>query len=1437
MPGEPMQKLRSPVALVFELLLPVVLIVLFGLATMAGSPFQTTAVESYRFSDPAYEGCPAGMYGASLQPGFPTTSGTLASRLGPDAAAFLDSLSDADVSLGDMLCSGVLSAPTLQRSNPLSALAVLLAFPFVQPYEDMIHAKAPIFVVRDESGNVVPHLDHPFAEFMNQVSEAVFGTEPVLTDAVLGPVPRPTAASYIHFDAKESYSFHLHFNDFGSDDSPMDVEVFGPFGSTQLSGSDQVRSGFFIPFYSFTYFPNNLDPFGQSENPVSQQAVHRLLLAYARWLEAGKVLTPGQAMHGKEAWVFILRNQLMNKRLTADRFIEPLLLKKKMNQIETICNIVVQANRSDFSEAKDTSLRLRVNQYFKLFRTDPVVQLWKKITDSADPDVTCGLDTNWRAFTLLINDASTFNDIPADSSLGPDAAGVLTFRSASQTKQYAEDLFLSRLVTPWDRATISKFLPTIIPNAEGFTEHAFPNREGYYSLFGEFFSTNPSGNFFFLAGLCVVVDRIARTVMLDKELKIFSFLSVFGASRAQYFASVYTFFGIYYIFLCLAMTGATFYPYQSPNFFVVCFGLWLSVLQLTSWTIFVCSFFRQPSLAAYTSIFTILFGGSIQLFVDQLNSRSIDIFICILPQNAILRANSLYLAFQMWTVGSPHGISIYDIAKEFEGVAIIYVWCMSVVGAVVWFLLGTYVALVFPKDDTTRRPWHFPVTMWFSSLKEGELDASPTETVTPSYFQQDTSTNEVFATLQNVRKSFPGKGGAKEVVRGVSFTLKQNEIFVLLGHNGAGKTTTIRMIIGELGLSAGEIGIGGHSMVTDRSRARGSLGYCPQHGVLFPFMTVKEHFNMIGLLKGVEKQARRQQIDEALDTLGLTSKVDSRTSALSGGQQRRVSVGMALMGDSRVILLDEPTTGMDPHTRRGFWRAVERVRDSGRAVLLTTHFMDEADQLADNVGIMHSGLIRCQGSPVFLKRLLHVAYNISVTLTESSPSTLARTTRGLQTASSEIRLTRQNAKEATFSLKTAGDLAAVIGALEDGAVEGVSSFSLSGPSLEAVFLRVAACPDDLNVGADATPRRIGPEEDVFTKYAEIAKQTPHSQRMLQMFTGLYWRRYKLYSRSLSSVVMQVLLPCLLVVVVGAAMKVIDLGLSPQLVSGGHLNLGSSYPLKPMVTIPVSSDFPCLTNPPPGYTFIDSGVTSKAHMDDYLLSEFKFQRGEIMPAFAFTKDGLWYNENQYGRAFAHAMSSWDMCHLNIQKDIRIAQTMRTTLLFERIIDTIMDTNASVYTVIAVSIAPAYWSYLLGSERVNGQRRMLAMAGANPSIFWLAEFMVDYTSYLLSVVFVLFTVWIFGMALLRNGACFAATAVSILVFPCAMGPVSFICSLLFNKPLAGFFVVYMCCFIFAMLPSFFSIFLIERDWNILKYFFYLIPPSCLSIVLSTVSQFGV
>ncbi|KAH0477318.1 MAG: hypothetical protein KVP17_001514 [Porospora cf. gigantea B] len=1422
-----MQKLRSPVAMIFELLLPVVLIVLFGLATMSGSPFQTAVVESYRFSDPAYDGCPAGMYGASLQPDFPSTSGSVASRVGPYAEKLM---SDANLTMGELLCSGVLSSPTLQRSNPLSALAVLLAFPFVPPYHGVIDVNTPLFVIKDKSGKVIPHLDHPFAQFMNQVSEAVFGTDPVLSDEVYGPVPRPTAASYIHFDAKASYSFHLYFNDFGSGDAPMDVEVFGPFGSTQLSGSDQIRSGFFIPFYSFTSFPNNLDPFGQSENPVSHQAVHRLLLAYARWLEAGKVLSPGQAMHKKEAWVFILRNRQMSKRLNQDRFIEGLMLGEKMKQLETICIIVVQANRSHFSEAKDTSLRLGVNQYFKLFRTDPVVDMWTEITDHTETETACGRNHRWQNLVNLMFDSSNFKDIPADSALGPAAVGGLTFSGAGVAKQYAEDQLLLRLVTLWDRATISKFLPSIIPEVQGFTEHAFPNREGYYSLFGEFFSSNPSGNFFFLAGLCVVVDRIARTVMLDKELKIFSFLSVFGASRAQYFASVYAFFGIYYVFLCLAMTGATFYPYQSPDFFVVCFGLWLAVLQLTSWTIFVCSFFRQPSLAAYTSIFTILFGGSIQLFVDQVNSRSLDIFICILPQNAILRANSLYLAFQMWTVGSPHGISIRDVANEFEGVALIYVWCMSVVGAVVWFLLGSYVALVFPKDDTTRRPWHFPVTMWFSPPAEGEVDSSPTETVTPAYFQPDTSMNEVFARLQNVRKSFPRKGGAKEVVRGVSLTLKQNEIFVLLGHNGAGKTTTIRMIIGELGLSAGEISIDGHSMVTDRSRARGSLGYCPQHGVLFPFMTVKEHFNMIGLLKGVDKRTRRQQIDEALDTLGLTSKVDSRTSALSGGQQRRVSVGMALMGNSRVILLDEPTTGMDPHTRRGFWKAVERVRDSGRAVLLTTHFMDEADQLADKVGIMHSGLIRCEGSPVFLKRLLHVAYNISVTLTDSSSSTLTRATRGLEAASSEIRRTRQNAKEATFSLKTSDDLSAVIGALEDGSVEGVSSFSLSGPSLEAVFLRVAAHPDDLNADADPTPRPNTLEEDVFTKYAEIAKLTPHSRRMQQMFTGLYWRRYKLYSRSLSSVIMQVLLPCLLVVVVGAALKVIDLGLGPQLVSGGHLNLNTPYPLKPMVTIPVSSDFPCLSNPPPGYTFIDSGVTSMVQMDDYLLSEFKFQRGEIMPAFAFTKDGLWYNDNQYGRAFAHALSSWEMCHLNIRKDIRIAQTMRTTALFERIIDTIMDTNASVYTVIAVSIAPAYWSYLLGSERVNGQRRMLAMAGASPSIFWLAEFMVDYTSYLLSVVFVLFTVWMFGMALLP-------TAVSILVFPCAMGPLSFIFSLLFNKPLAGFFVVYMCCFIFAMLPSFFSIFLLERDWNILKYFFYLIPPSCLSIVLSTVSQFGV
>ena len=196
-----------------------------------------------------------------------------------------------------------------------------------------------------------------------------------------------------------------------------------------------------------------------------------------------------------------------------------------------------------------------------------------------------------------------------------------------------------------------------------------------------------------------------------------------------------------------------------------------------------------------------------------------------------------------------------------------------------------------------------------------------------------------------------------------------------LGHNGAGKTTTMSMITGLYPPSSGTALVMGYDITENVSAAQSSLGICPQHDVLFDTLTVQEHLQFFCQLKGVETEKVQGMVDDMIASLKLEEKRHAQTSTLSGGQKRRLSCGIAIVGGSKVVILDEPTSGMDPAARRATWDLITKYKE-GRTILLSTHFMDEADILGDRVAIMATGEVRCCGSSLFLKRKFGRGYSL-----------------------------------------------------------------------------------------------------------------------------------------------------------------------------------------------------------------------------------------------------------------------------------------------------------------------------------------------------------------------------------------------------------------------------------------------------------------------------
>jgi len=213
--------------------------------------------------------------------------------------------------------------------------------------------------------------------------------------------------------------------------------------------------------------------------------------------------------------------------------------------------------------------------------------------------------------------------------------------------------------------------------------------------------------------------------------------------------------------------------------------------------------------------------------------------------------------------------------------------------------------------------------------------------------------------VEGLRKSY----GAEEVLRGIDFDVAEGECFGLLGPNGAGKTTTLKIALGLVVPDAGSIQLLGHSVPSGATAARRGVGVVPQFDNLDPDFTVAENLVVFGRYFGLRTAQIREQIPRLLEFAGLGGKGDARLHTLSGGMKRRLTLARALVNDPEVVFMDEPTTGLDPQARHLIWERLRRLRAEGKTLVLTTHFMEEAERLCTRLLVLDRGKVITQGTP------------------------------------------------------------------------------------------------------------------------------------------------------------------------------------------------------------------------------------------------------------------------------------------------------------------------------------------------------------------------------------------------------------------------------------------------------------------------------------------
>jgi len=402
------------------------------------------------------------------------------------------------------------------------------------------------------------------------------------------------------------------------------------------------------------------------------------------------------------------------------------------------------------------------------------------------------------------------------------------------------------------------------------------------------------------------------------------------------------------------------------------------------------------------------------------------------------------------------------------------------VDAVLYGILAWYIESVFPRQYGVPRVWYFPVLDLMECLRSYNLicwaDKSRTRLLSHDNIAQDfeqqqrdeESRDKVVVSVKGLRKEF---SNGQVAVKGLNLDLFQDDITVLLGHNGAGKTTTISMLTGLLPPTSGDAIVyddmgRAMSVSNDLHSVRKSLGICPQHDVLYPDLTVQEHLVLFAIIKGVRGS---DEIDRAVTkqirAIRLEKKRHTASKALSGGQRRRLSVAIAMVGDSQVVLLDEPSSGLDPKSRRVTWDMLREAKKN-RAIVLTTHFMDEADALGDRIAIMGHGELICCDTPLALKVRYGVGYTLSFDMgVVSSKGHDEEEKTDVDSRKDLCAVVKKHVSSAVMTSSSAGELSfrlptnasssfpPLLEILENGHSRfGIETWGLSMTTLEEVFL-------------------------------------------------------------------------------------------------------------------------------------------------------------------------------------------------------------------------------------------------------------------------------------------------------------------------------------------------------------------------------------------------
>ncbi|KAL4240689.1 ATP-binding cassette sub- A member 3 [Mactra antiquata] len=579
----------------------------------------------------------------------------------------------------------------------------------------------------------------------------------------------------------------------------------------------------------------------------------------------------------------------------------------------------------------------------------------------------------------------------------------------------------------------------------------------------------------------LVALNIVKDVIHEKERKLKESMKMMGLNNwlhwsawfVKYFLFMLITVSIMTLFLCIDTKHGPVIGKTSPS--VIFVFIILYAISTISYCFAVSVFFKKANSGAAGGgiLFFILY---IPYFFLQPRYQTLTwgqkLLTCLMSNVAMAYGGQIIGMFE----GTGSGVQWNNINEPIsvdDNFTMLNVFLMLIIDAVLYGFITWYVEAVFPGEFGVPQKWYFMFTSsyWCGTVHDEDITYDKRISIgqIPEYFEPDPVNINAGIQIRNLRKVYKTGANKNVAVCGMTLDMYEGQITALLGHNGAGKTTTMSMLTGFITPSSGTAIVNGYDIREDIGNVRSSLGLCPQHDVLFDTLTVEEHLIFFGKLKGCKSSEINGEVTSILQSIDLENKRHDQTKTLSGGMKRKLSVGIALIGGSKIVILDEPSSGMDPDARRHIWSVLQKNR-AGRTMLLTTHFMDEADLLGDRVAIMADGVIKCCGTSLFLKNKYGAGYHL--TMVKKSQCDISKITTLIQQYIPDSIVQSNVASELSYVLphEMSQCFAELFSEIDEKIEElGIESYNVSTTTMEEVFLRVGESrlsALDMNLGED-----------------------------------------------------------------------------------------------------------------------------------------------------------------------------------------------------------------------------------------------------------------------------------------------------------------------------------------------------------------------------------